>query len=78
MVSKPGLLRGSNDVRTQLLPPPTTLSSRRNNMGAQISTSTKLNENELLRKFCGLEPISDNDPFWNQLLSFNFRAPNNW
>ncbi|KFD56967.1 hypothetical protein M514_02224 [Trichuris suis] len=44
-------------------------------MGGQISTSSKLNENVLLRKFSGLEPISENDPFWNLLLSFNFKAP---
>lgn len=30
-----------------------------------------------LKKFSGLEPITDNDPFWNQLLSFNFKPPEN-
>uniref|UniRef100_A0A5S6QA64 Dymeclin n=1 Tax=Trichuris muris TaxID=70415 RepID=A0A5S6QA64_TRIMR len=44
-------------------------------MGGQISANSKLSENELLRKFSGLEPISENDPFWNLLLSFNFKAP---
>ncbi|CDW58283.1 Dymeclin domain containing protein [Trichuris trichiura] len=44
-------------------------------MGGQISSSSKLSENVLLRKFSGLEPISENDPFWNLLLSFNFKAP---
>jgi hypothetical protein len=43
-------------------------------MGGQISVTTKLGENELFRKFAGLQPISDNDPFWNQLLCFNWRV----
>ena len=41
-------------------------------MGAQLSASAKLGQNEFLRRFTGLEPISDNDPFWNQMLSFNW------
>lgn len=46
-------------------------------MGATLSSLERLGENELLRKFCGLEPISDNDPFWNQLLSYNVKVPMN-
>ncbi len=42
-------------------------------MGGVISASTKLADNELLKKFSGLQPITDNDPFWNQLLSFNMK-----
>lgn len=46
-------------------------------MGAQISSTSQLIDNPLLRRLSGLEPISENDPFWNQLLSFNFRPPAN-
>lgn len=35
--------------------------------------SLQLGENELVRRFSGLEPITDNDPFWNTLVSFNLR-----
>lgn len=44
-------------------------------MGSAISSSEKLADNEFLKRFVGLEPITDNDPFWNQLLSFNFKPP---
>uniref|UniRef100_A0A158R494 Dymeclin n=1 Tax=Syphacia muris TaxID=451379 RepID=A0A158R494_9BILA len=40
-------------------------------MGGVISSDTVLEENACLKRFSGLQPISDNDPFWNQLLSFN-------
>lgn len=46
-------------------------------MGAQISSTIQLADNTLLRRFTGLEPITENDPFWNQLLSFNFCPPTN-
>uniref|UniRef100_A0A914RCR3 Dymeclin n=1 Tax=Parascaris equorum TaxID=6256 RepID=A0A914RCR3_PAREQ len=42
-------------------------------MGAVISSETILDENIYLRRFTGLQPITDNDPFWNQLLSFNLK-----
>ncbi|VBB26333.1 unnamed protein product [Acanthocheilonema viteae] len=41
-------------------------------MGAKISSETLIGENAYLRRFVGLQPISDNDPFWNHFLSFNF------
>ncbi|XP_069483055.1 dymeclin isoform X2 [Ambystoma mexicanum] len=46
-------------------------------MGANSSTVTDLSENEYLKKLSGTEPISENDPFWNQLLSFTFTTPTN-
>jgi len=41
-------------------------------MGTVISTESNIKENELLVRLSGKEPISDNDPFWNKLFSFNF------
>ncbi|OPJ86396.1 hypothetical protein AV530_014727 [Patagioenas fasciata monilis] len=39
-------------------------------MGANSSSSiSELLEKEYLKKLAGAEPISENDPFWNQLLS---------
>ncbi|XP_021235447.1 dymeclin isoform X1 [Numida meleagris] len=46
-------------------------------MGANSSSISELPDNEYLKKLSGAEPISENDPFWNQLLSFNFTAPTN-
>ncbi|XP_072216073.1 dymeclin isoform X2 [Excalfactoria chinensis] len=46
-------------------------------MGANSSSITELPENEYLKKLSGAEPISENDPFWNQLLSFSFTTPTN-
>ncbi|XP_069075284.1 dymeclin isoform X2 [Pleurodeles waltl] len=46
-------------------------------MGANSSTTTDLSENEYLKKLSGTESISENDPFWNQLLSFTFTTPTN-
>uniref|UniRef100_A0A914W7Y3 Dymeclin n=1 Tax=Plectus sambesii TaxID=2011161 RepID=A0A914W7Y3_9BILA len=46
-------------------------------MGGAVSAQSKPSENVLLRKFAGLEPITDNDPFWNQLLSFNMKIDQN-
>ncbi|XP_039615610.1 dymeclin isoform X1 [Polypterus senegalus] len=46
-------------------------------MGANTSSVTELAENENLRKLTGTEPISENDPFWNQLISFSFISPTN-
>ncbi|VDM45467.1 unnamed protein product [Toxocara canis] len=42
-------------------------------MGSVISADTVIDENVCLRRFTGLQPITDNDPFWNQLLSFNLK-----
>lgn len=41
-------------------------------MGTVISTESNIRENELLVRLSGKESISDNDPFWNKLFSFNF------
>ncbi|XP_064032502.1 dymeclin isoform X1 [Pogoniulus pusillus] len=46
-------------------------------MGANSSNISDLPENEYLKKLSGIEPISENDPFWNQLLSFSFTTPTN-
>lgn len=46
-------------------------------MGANNSSISELPENEYLKKLSGRDAISENDPFWNQLLSFNFNAPTN-
>ncbi|XP_051785745.1 dymeclin isoform X2 [Erpetoichthys calabaricus] len=46
-------------------------------MGANTSSVTELAENENLRKLTGTESISENDPFWNQLISFSFTSPTN-
>lgn len=46
-------------------------------MGARISSETLIEENAYLRRFVGLQPISDNDPFWNYFLSFNFLIDSN-
>uniref|UniRef100_A0A7E4VAF6 Dymeclin n=1 Tax=Panagrellus redivivus TaxID=6233 RepID=A0A7E4VAF6_PANRE len=41
-------------------------------MGQVISSEDNLAENELLLRLSGKKVISDNDPFWNHLFSFNF------
>ncbi|KAM4707193.1 dymeclin [Discoglossus pictus] len=46
-------------------------------MGANSSTINELSDNEYLKKLSGTEAISENDPFWNQLLSFTFNTPTN-
>ncbi|XP_060617225.2 dymeclin isoform X2 [Anolis sagrei] len=46
-------------------------------MGASSSSINELPENEYLKKLSGREAISENDPFWNQLLSFSFNTPTN-
>ncbi|KAM8780860.1 dymeclin isoform 1-T2 [Rhynchonycteris naso] len=44
-------------------------------MGSNSSRIGDLPKNEYLKKLSGIESISENDPFWNQLLSFSFPAP---
>jgi hypothetical protein len=40
-------------------------------MGAQYSgLNSSLKKNECLKRLVGTESINENDPFWNQLLSF--------
>ncbi|KAM4051337.1 dymeclin isoform 2-T3 [Anomaloglossus baeobatrachus] len=46
-------------------------------MGANSSTINELSENDYLKKLSGTEAISENEPFWNQLLSFTFCTPTN-
>ncbi|XP_036385461.1 dymeclin isoform X1 [Megalops cyprinoides] len=46
-------------------------------MGANTSQVSDLSENESLRTLIGTESISENDPFWNQLISFTFTSPTN-
>uniref|UniRef100_A0A2K6BMP0 Dymeclin n=1 Tax=Macaca nemestrina TaxID=9545 RepID=A0A2K6BMP0_MACNE len=44
-------------------------------MGSNSSRIGDLPKNEYLKKLSGAESVSENDPFWNQLLSFSFPAP---
>uniref|UniRef100_A0A2R8NDW1 Dymeclin n=1 Tax=Callithrix jacchus TaxID=9483 RepID=A0A2R8NDW1_CALJA len=41
-------------------------------MGSNSSRIGDLPKNEYLKKLSGTESVSENDPFWNQLLSFSF------
>jgi hypothetical protein len=40
-------------------------------MGAQYSNVENLKKNKYLTRLVDTEPIDENDPFWNQLLSFS-------
>lgn len=44
-------------------------------MGANTSQVSDLSENPSLRALVGTKPISENEPFWNQLISFTFISP---
>ncbi|KAK7896546.1 hypothetical protein WMY93_021871 [Mugilogobius chulae] len=44
-------------------------------MGANTSQISDLSENTSLKALVGTEAISENDPFWNQLISFTFISP---
>ena len=44
-------------------------------MGAQFSNVNSIAKNEYLDKLIDVEHISDMDPYWNQLLSFQFKLP---
>jgi hypothetical protein len=44
-------------------------------MGSQFSGVENLNKNQYLNRLVGVEHIDENDPFWNQLLSFAFDLP---
>ncbi|XP_071370632.1 dymeclin [Centroberyx affinis] len=44
-------------------------------MGANTSQVSDLSDNPSLRALVGTEAISENDPFWNQLISFTFISP---
>ncbi|KAK6054217.1 hypothetical protein COOONC_08278 [Cooperia oncophora] len=42
-------------------------------MGGVISSDTPIAKNVPLQRFTGTDPITDIDPFWNNLLSFNLK-----
>ncbi|XP_063745855.1 dymeclin isoform X2 [Eleginops maclovinus] len=44
-------------------------------MGANTSQVSDLSDNPSLKTLVGTESISENDPFWNQLISFTFISP---
>lgn len=44
-------------------------------MGANTSHISDLASNQSLKTLVGTESISENDPFWNQLISFTFVSP---
>ncbi|XP_003965250.1 dymeclin [Takifugu rubripes] len=44
-------------------------------MGANTSHISDLSNNQSLKTLVGTESISENDPFWNQLISFTFISP---
>ncbi|XP_043574481.1 dymeclin isoform X2 [Chiloscyllium plagiosum] len=46
-------------------------------MGANSSSIAELANNSYLQHLAGTETISENDPFWNQLLSFSFTTSTN-
>ncbi|CAG0881772.1 unnamed protein product [Cyprideis torosa] len=46
-------------------------------MGLGKSTLAGLSSNDLLQKFASEEPISSNDPLWNQLIALPFKLPLN-
>ncbi|KAG8192991.1 hypothetical protein JTE90_028111 [Oedothorax gibbosus] len=61
-----------NGFNVNLIPPITTKLLK---MGTSSSSLHELRDNKYLQQFSGKEPISPNDPFWNQLLSFTFAPP---
>ncbi|XP_028829399.1 dymeclin isoform X1 [Denticeps clupeoides] len=44
-------------------------------MGANTSQVSELFENQSLKALIGTQSISENNPFWNQLISFSFTSP---
>ncbi|CAB3404108.1 unnamed protein product [Caenorhabditis bovis] len=46
-------------------------------MGSVITKESILEDNVYLKKLAGLEPIIDNDPFWNKFLSFSLKFEEN-
>ncbi|KAL4617348.1 dymeclin isoform X2 [Arapaima gigas] len=46
-------------------------------MGVSTSQISDLSENQTLKTLVGTEVVSENDPFWNQLISFTFTSPTN-
>lgn len=46
-------------------------------MGSQYSGLNSIKGNKYLERLVDEESINENDPFWNQLLSFSFNLPFN-
>ncbi len=46
-------------------------------MGAYFSDINTVDKNQYLSKLVDVEHINENDPYWNQLLSFTFKLPFN-
>jgi hypothetical protein len=44
-------------------------------MGASNSNIADLSKNEALNRLVSKEVLSPSDPFWNNLLSYNFKLP---
>lgn len=44
-------------------------------MGAEFSSLDQLNKNDYINRLVNEERIDENDPFWNQLLSFTINLP---
>jgi hypothetical protein len=44
-------------------------------MGSQMSGVENLNKNAYLNRLADVDHIDENDPFWNQLLSFALDLP---
>ena len=44
-------------------------------MGANNSNLSDLSKNEALNRLVSKEVLSPSDPFWNSLLSYNFKLP---
>ena len=44
-------------------------------MGASNSNLADLSKNEALNRLVSKEVLSPSDPFWNSLLSYNFKLP---
>uniref|UniRef100_A0A8C2G6N2 Dymeclin n=1 Tax=Cyprinus carpio TaxID=7962 RepID=A0A8C2G6N2_CYPCA len=44
-------------------------------MGANTSQLSELSESQSIRTLIGPDAVSENEPFWNQLISFTFTSP---
>lgn len=44
-------------------------------MGSQFSGLDNLKRNSCIKRLVDIESIDENDPFWNQLLSFTIDLP---
>ena len=46
-------------------------------MGAHNSSPAELAKNDALNRLVSKEVLTPSDPFWNSLLSYNFKLPQN-